>query len=74
MRKPRRITEHRIWATAAIVLTPKQLEAFTLHHQHDLSLNDIAHHLGISRQAATERVRKAEQRIAQHLPTRKAAA
>lgn len=71
--KPARITEHRIWATANQILTRKQLEAFTLRHQHQLSLADIAHHLGISRQAATERLRKAEQRIAQHLPTRKAA-
>lgn len=63
-----------IWAAAAEVLTAKQLEAFTLRHRHELAIPDIAAHLGISRQAVSERIAKAELRIARHLATRKAAA
>lgn len=63
-----------IWETAHNVLTAKQLEAFTLRHAHGLTLTDIAAHLGISRQATTERLAKAERRIAQELRTRRQAA
>lgn len=63
-----------IWATAHDILTAKQLEAFTLRYRHHLSVTDIAAHLGISRQATTERLAKAERRIAQELRTRRQAA
>lgn len=65
-------TEADIWQAANQILTAKQLEAFTLRYRRGLSHADIAVHLGISRQAVSERLAKAEHRIAHHL--RKAAA
>jgi DNA-directed RNA polymerase specialized sigma24 family protein len=62
-----------IWQTAAQILTPKQLEAFTLHHRYELTITDIAAHLQITRQAVDARITAAERRLANHLH-RKAAA
>jgi DNA-directed RNA polymerase specialized sigma24 family protein len=69
----RQPTEQRIWATANQTLTRKQLEAFTLRHRYQLTVTDIAAHLGISRQAVEARLQHANRRIAHHLH-RKAAA
>lgn len=66
-------TEQQIWQAAHQTLTQKQLEAFTLHHRYQLTVADIAEHLGVTRQAVDARLWNANRRIHRHLH-RKAAA
>ncbi len=52
-----------VWRAAHNVLTDKQLEAFTLRHGSDYSFQRIGDELGISRQAARERVLGSERKV-----------
>lgn len=61
-----RALEARLWRIAGQVLTEKQWEAFELRYRHHLTEADIAHHLGVTRQAVSDRLRKAAQRIHAH--------
>lgn len=42
------------------MLTPKQREAAELYHNEDLSLAEIAQHLGITRQGVRDSIKRAE--------------
>lgn len=45
------------------LLSEAQAQAFSLHEEEDLSFAEIASELGISRQAASDRVAKARERL-----------
>ena len=68
-----RTLEARLWRIAGQVLTEKQWEAFELRYRHHLTEADIAHHLGVTRQAVSDRLRKGAERIKAHDERRRAA-
>ena len=46
------------------LLTPKQRDVFTMYHQDDLSLSEIAAEEGVSRQAVQDQLRRTEKLLA----------
>lgn len=55
---------HAILERLAAELTPRQYDAWTLHHQHGMSIRNIAWALGISPTTVRDHIRAADQRIA----------
>ncbi len=51
---------HRLYDLYRGLLTPRQQDVFELYHWQDLSLGEVAEHLGISRQAVHDLLRRSE--------------
>ncbi|ADU51069.1 helix-turn-helix protein YlxM/p13 family protein [Thermaerobacter marianensis DSM 12885] len=51
---------HRLYDLYRGLLTPRQRDVFELYHWQDLSLGEVAEHLGISRQAVHDLLRRSE--------------
>ncbi|HEY8552041.1 MAG TPA: YlxM family DNA-binding protein [Thermaerobacter sp.] len=56
----RTVRLHRLYDLYRGLLTARQQDAFELYHWQDLSLGEVAEHLGISRQAVHDLLRRGE--------------